>query len=417
MSPYKRLTTWGPRASACAMCLIPSSYAKTTVVNLRGVCKFSKFDLKYQVSMLSDGSLIYYGDVRSVISYNYTISSWQILDTKDPTISATFKSSFGTLAMGANTWEVENDKKCQEGKVSLFLSLTTCLDTQFTCGDGLCIGMEERCDGVANCKDKIDEIDCNVAEIDPSYNKRLAPPPEKGLSKIQVELDITINTFNSFDLIESSFELELVLALKWYDSRLVFNNLRKSMSSNLMGPEEANSIWFPTIVLENTKKKLEFVVDAKSVISVERNGTGKLTDFTFSENKEIFTGAENPLHYERLDNIKLNCFYHLSWYPFDTQQCYILIGQPKILNNYVEHMIGQFSYTGPQDLTQYFVKSTGMKRVMKDGRQHIQVKVAIGRRLLTIILTTILPTLILNLIGHTANYFKEFFFEVSINNT
>ena len=83
MSPYKRLTFWTPTRSTCAMCLIPSSHEKTTVVNLRGVCKFSKFDLKYQVSMLSDGSLIYYGHIRSVITYNYSLSSWQIMDTQD----------------------------------------------------------------------------------------------------------------------------------------------------------------------------------------------------------------------------------------------------------------------------------------------------------------------------------------------
>ena len=38
-------------------------------------------------------------------------------------------------------------------------------------------------------------------------------------------------------------------------------------------------------------------------------------------------------------------------------------------------------------------------------------KVTIQRRLLSIILTTFLPTLIVNIVGHMSNYFKEFFFE------
>ena len=54
-----------------------------------------------------------------------------------------------------------------------------------------------------------------------------------------------------------------------------------------------------------------------------------------------------------------------------------------------------------------------MKKVTVGGRDFVQVQVTIGRRLLSILLTTFLPTVILNLIGHTANYFKEFFFEVS----
>ena len=41
----------------------------------------------------------------------------------------------------------------------------------------------------------------------------------------------------------------------------------------------------------------------------------------------------------------------------------------------------------------------------------LERKVTIQRRLLSIILTTFLPTLIVNIVGHMSNYFKEFFFE------
>lgn len=411
MPELGKLTSFPDHETLCAMCAIPSSVENTTVVNLRGACKFSKFDPKYHVSNTSDGGLIYYGIHRSVIYYNYTIYAWQISDVINPSITATFKSGFRTLGMGSNTWKVTNDKKCQHGEVSLSLSLTTCLDTQFTCGDGLCIMLDERCNGVVDCKDKVDEVDCNIAEIDPSYNKLLPPPPEEGKNKVQVQVDVTINSLNSFELIDSSFELEFVLALKWFDSRLVFNNLRESQNSNVMGPDEKSAIWFPSIILENTKKKHKFIIDAEADISIERNETGKLADSTFTENKMLFSGDGNPIHYKRLDNIILNCIYELSWYPFDKQSCYIVIGQSDISSNYVDHVVGHFSYVGPKDLTKYFVGSTEMRKIMKDGRQQIQVKVTIGRRLLSIFLTIIFPTVLLNLIGHTANYFKEFFFE------
>ena len=39
------------------------------------------------------------------------------------------------------------------------------------------------------------------------------------------------------------------------------------------------------------------------------------------------------------------------------------------------------------------------------------LEVTIQRRLLSIVLTTFLPTLIVNIVGHMSNYFKEFFFE------
>ena len=49
----------------------------------------------------------------------------------------------------------------------------------------------------------------------------------------------------------------------------------------------------------------------------------------------------------------------------------------------------------------------------------LRVKIVIRRRLLSLILTTFLPTVLLNIIGHMSNYFKEFFFEglMSLNVT
>ena len=51
--------------------------------------------------------------------------------------------------------------------------------------------------------------------------------------------------------------------------------------------------------------------------------------------------------------------------------------------------------------------------------EYIQTFVVIQRKLLSIVLTTFIPTIILNVIGHMSNYFKEFFFEglMSLNVT
>merc|ERR1712012_312430 len=49
----------------------------------------------------------------------------------------------------------------------------------------------------------------------------------------------------------------------------------------------------------------------------------------------------------------------------------------------------------------------------------LRVEVIIQRRLLSLVLTAFVPTIILNIIGHMSNYFKEFFFEglMSLNVT
>ena len=48
-------------------------------------------------------------------------------------------------------------------------------------------------------------------------------------------------------------------------------------------------------------------------------------------------------------------------------------------------------------------------------KQDIELHLYLGRRLLSIFLTNIVPTITINCIGHTANYFKEFFFEAIIS--
>ena len=47
-------------------------------------------------------------------------------------------------------------------------------------------------------------------------------------------------------------------------------------------------------------------------------------------------------------------------------------------------------------------------------KQAVIFKVSLGRRLLGTILTVFLPTVLLNLLGHSANYFKDFFFEAAV---
>ena len=140
--------------------------------------------------------------------------------------------------------------------------------------------------------------------MDSGYNKLLTPSPGEGNKKVPVTIDVKINSFNSFDISESKFKLQLVLGIKWFDARLKFNNLRPKKSANVMGPTEKSSVWFPAVVFVNTEQKLKSVVDEEAVIVVEKKGKGMAVDDTFTENKLLYRGDENPIHYERLDNIK-----------------------------------------------------------------------------------------------------------------
>ena len=68
---------------------------------------------------------------------------------------------------------------------------------------------------------------------------------------------------------------------------------------------------------------------------------------------------------------------------------------------------------------QYFIKKRNVYEKKEKGITVTYVSFHLGRRLLSIILTVFVPTLILNIVGHCSNYFKEFFFEavISVNVT
>ena len=56
-----------------------------------------------------------------------------------------------------------------------------------------------------------------------------------------------------------------------------------------------------------------------------------------------------------------------------------------------------------------------MGRTNEKGMKIAFVDIYLGRRLLSMILTVFAPTIILNIVGHSSNYFKEFFFEAVIS--
>ena len=76
-------------------------------------------------------------------------------------------------------------------------------------------------------------------------------------------------------------------------------------------------------------------------------------------------------------------------------------------------------YSGPTELTQYFVKRYNMTKAKFAKFEGIRVHVVLGRRVLSNFLTIYLPTILLNIIGHISIFFKPFFFEaiVSVNLT
>ena len=131
------------------------------------------------------------------------------------------------------------------------------------------------------------------------------------------------------------------------------------------------------------------------------------------KNLQAFEGSENPIDMSRFYKTTYTCNFDMAWYPFDTQRCSMVYVLETASEKDVELVLGNLKYSGPLELTQYFIKERRMHRRKVDGRNMIFVDVFMGRKLLSIIMTVFVPSLILNFVGHASNFFKEFFLKPS----
>ena len=154
-----------------------------------------------------------------------------------------------------------------------------------------------------------------MIEFDSSYNKFLSPPVVGLADQVRLPVMVTVrlHALNTFDPVNASYQTKLTVSLKWTDSRLNYNNLRAEPETNRMGPVESEKIWFPFFTFDNTNKKVENIIDAKSSLKVIRNGSGELSDAEHTENKYIFPGRENYIQYERFYSEQFECDYFLHW--------------------------------------------------------------------------------------------------------
>ena len=298
--------------------------------------------------------------------------------------------------------------------------MSTCDADQFTCDDGNCVQLDLQCDSVGHCEDVSDEKNCQLVSLDANKYLKGKPPTPTDSNKFPVNVSIDIMSVLDIQEVGSVLKLLFVLDLTWFDNRLQFYNLKADESMNSLTKEDQQVIWTPTVLFANTEKQITSKNDEKSFVIVKRLGSSTKSGNEYDEDIQIFEGGENTLRLSRAFDIEFICEYDMRWYPFDSQTCFIVTKMEGNSGKFVDLVDEIIKYTGPKELTQYFVKS--VKMGIQDFRQlkeALVVSVTLGRRLLGTILTIFLPTVLLNLIGHATNFFKAFFFEavVTVNLT
>ena len=180
--------------------------------------------------------------------------------------------------------------------------------------------------------------------------------------------------------------------------------------------QEQSSIWTPKLILMNTKARETIAQDKNSLTKIIANAnyTFDISEEHVLKNIYIFKGKENEIEMSQAIETVFICKYNMAMYPFDTQTCTMDFLLPVVSDDFCFIEKGELIYTGPTELTQYFIKKRFMIENTIKRRKGIQVYIILGRRLLSNTLTVYLPTVLLNIIGHLTVYFKPYFFEVRV---
>ena len=397
-------------------------FDKPISLSLSGLCTDSPVDVIFSLVRPTEQSERYgtfVGATGWLIEYDASDSTWIIAHyaykDKDLKLLDSSRRPFGK-----QTWLVRNDV-CNKGEdSSVKLLLSSCDDDQFTCDDGTCIPIDFRCDKKKDCMDVSDEKECKTVAFDiERYKADETPPALKAGTKLKVTLDINIQNILNIIEVKKIISLKFRLAETWRDSRLQYFNLKEFEELNTLTISERKKIWVPSILFSNTKEDFTSKNDEKAFAKVKRQNRGSLLSLETNEDVLEYKGSENDIKINRVYEVDFMCDYDMKFYPFDIQVCTIDLVIDGNTAKFIDLLPGSLAYSGSTDLAQYYIMDQQVYPANITNKQGVQVSLTLGRRLLGTILTVYVPTVLLNIIGHATNYFKDFFFEavVTINLT
>jgi len=201
--------------------------------------------------------------------------------------------------------------------------------SQFTCHNGICIDLNERCNGIADCIDGTDEENCDILSFDDKSYKSYYPPgidTENSNETLPINVTFLIYAIEQLMEIEMRFKTKLTLALEWKDNRLTYYNLKDDVNSNLVGMTHRSSLWIPPLIFNNTEDNIKVVNSEQALMFIRKQGKSTPSGIAEVDENFVYKGGENYLIFQNLYVIEQGCTFLLANYPFDTQKCRIEVG-------------------------------------------------------------------------------------------
>ena len=125
----------------------------------------------------------------------------------------------------------------------------------------------------------------------------------------------------------------------------------------------------------------------------------------------MFKGSENKISQDWDLTCEYICQFDYYWYPFDTQNCYII---NNVTSGLFKMKVEDAKYSGSINVGRYFYHSFDYCEVDKFGRSGIILDFTIKRPIMQSILTVYLPTTMLLIISQLSTTYDRFYKELVI---
>ena len=302
-----------------------------TYLRLRGLCSKSNIDFLYLPSNNKKdlAKLVYTSSDKNTIEYDQSQKIWFLKTNSNISpVSASTEASHISYALGKHSWLIRNDSyECSKGQpYQLDLKLTGCNIGEFTCDDGQCIGMKQRCDQVFDCSDESDEVECKILVLKKSYRKSSPPvftvwkKHDRTVFPATIRVNITLLDIASIRERDNEIDIKFMAEFEWSEPRAKYHNLKENMTQNPLEIEDIKSLWIPMLVYRNNKNNDDTIAALeKSQVYVNKRGNFEQSPLSGMDEIEIFEGKENPLTMIQSYTKDFKCVYDMTTFPFDTQ--------------------------------------------------------------------------------------------------
>ena len=395
-------------------------------LKLLGLCPGSDVDTFYRpINEFSNFTrLKLVGLYHSSIEYDLEGRKWK-LTVAESLVTGSSKAALATFTLGRQNWTINGDMGCTSdgGEYTKELKMSGCKEGNFTCNDGQCVSMEQRCNQLQECRDKSDEKNCQILILEEGYNKNVPPVRVDKGNKEMVNVSVSIDILKLVDIDEEeySIDIQFAITLTWIENRATYQNLKNDLTLNALTTREIEQLWLPKVIYENTDQKQTTRLgdgnwEWETRVVVMKKEKGIMSGLETVDETEIFKGSENDLVMMQTYTHKFQCPYDLKKYPFDTQTCSINMAMGPLDRTSVSLIEGQLHMNQSLDMPIFQITNWHLdQETNADEGKGLCVVLVLKRKISSELMTTFFPTLLLTAITFATTFFKPFFFEAALS--